>query len=151
MGRLLVIGDKGLALGDTIFRQKASHEVTKKHVAQIEAKLEKNSFRNPDARQQLALGKLGAYELFAQSRPRLPEEKFRGIRPPEPHRQEVRPAQPEIVKITTTKGKGTKTKKGGEEEEGSQKGKASGGGERGKMRKWGERREGGEECRNNRA
>ena len=59
MGRLLVIGDKGLALRKTIVPQKASHEVTKKHGAQIEAKLEKNSFRNPEARHQLALGKLG--------------------------------------------------------------------------------------------
>ena len=66
LGRLLIVGEKGLSAPKCIASKKAAYQATKKHAADTEIKHGKNSIRDTDTRLQLVKSKIDPYEEFAQ-------------------------------------------------------------------------------------
>ena len=84
LGRLLIIGEKGLSLQKTIAAPKAAFGATKIHSASTEEKQERESYRDNSARQKLTTAKIDSYEEFSHPHANLPEEIYTTMRPP-PH------------------------------------------------------------------
>ena len=60
----------------TIISQQTAFQATKKHGAESTTRAEKSNFKGPNARRTFPERKLGAYEGYAQSHDRLPDDVF---------------------------------------------------------------------------
>ena len=82
IGRLLIIGEKGLSIRKTIASQKDAFAATEKHSASAASKQERESYRDNSARLKLLTNKIDPYGEFAQPNAKLPEEIYTKMRAP---------------------------------------------------------------------
>ena len=82
LGRLLIVGGKGLSLQKRIAAQKADYNATEKRSAQLVANQERISYRDGETRQRHRNDKIDAYGNFEQSHANLPDGIYARMRTP---------------------------------------------------------------------